>query len=40
MEDYLGTRFVGMFSIVKRAEQEQFFGAVPDLDYDWYLRTA
>jgi glutamine synthetase len=40
MKDYLGTRFVDMFSIVKRAEQEQFFGSVPDLDYDWYLRTA
>ncbi len=40
MADYLGTRFVQMYSIVKRAEQEQFFASVPTLDYDWYLRTA
>ena len=40
MKDYLGERFVEMFSIVKRTEQEQFFGTVPVLDYDWYLRTA
>jgi hypothetical protein len=29
-----------MYGIVKRTEQERFFGAVPDLDYAWYLRTA
>ncbi len=40
MQDYFGSRFVEMYSIVKRTEQERFFGAVPDLDYDWYLRTA
>ena len=40
MKNYLGERFVEMFSIVKRTEQERFFGAVPDLDYAWYLRTA
>ncbi len=40
MKDYLGTRFVKMYSIVKRTEQERFFGTVPVLDYDWYLRTA
>ena len=40
MKDYLGERFVKMYSIVKRTEQEQFFAAVPVLDYDWYLRTA
>ena len=40
MKDYLGERFVEMFSIVKRTEQEQFFGTIPVLDYDWYLRTA
>lgn len=40
MKDYLGDRFVEMFSIVKRTEQERFMGAVPDLDYAWYLRTA
>jgi glutamine synthetase len=40
MRDHLGARFVEMYSIVKRTEQERFFGTVPDLDYAWYLRTA
>ena len=40
MKDLLGARFVEMFSIVKQTEMERFFGAVPDLDYAWYLRTA
>jgi glutamine synthetase len=40
MRDYLGTRFVDMFSIVKRVEQDRYFGVVPTLDYDWYLRNA
>jgi len=40
MRDYLGSRFVDMFSIVKRVEQDRYFGVVPTLDYDWYLRNA
>jgi glutamine synthetase len=40
MRDHLGARFVEMFSVVKRTEQERFFASVPDLDYDWYLRTS
>ena len=40
MKDYLGARFVEMYTIVKRSEQERFFASVPGLDYDWYLRTA
>ncbi|KQZ71887.1 glutamine synthetase [Sphingopyxis sp. Root214] len=40
MRDYLGARFVDMFSIVKRVEQDRYFGVVPTLDYDWYLRNA
>lgn len=40
MKDYFGARFVEMFSIVKRVEQDRYSAAVPDLDYDWYLRTA
>ncbi len=40
MRDYLGTRFVDMFSVVKRVEQDRYFGVVPTLDYDWYLRNA
>ncbi len=40
MRDYLGDRFVDMFSIVKRVEQDNYFSVVPALDYDWYLRNA
>ena len=40
MRDYLGERFVDMFSIVKRVEQDRYFGEVPRIDYDWYLRNA
>jgi glutamine synthetase len=40
MKDYLGAHFVDMYAVVKRTEQERFFGSVPDLDYDWYLRTS
>lgn len=40
MRDYLGDRFVDMFSIVKRVEQDRYFAAVPVIDYDWYLRNA
>lgn len=40
LQDYLGARFVEMYSIVKRSEQDRYFAAVPTLDYDWYLRTA
>jgi glutamine synthetase len=40
MADYLGTRFVAMFTSVKRTEQERFFEVVSPLDYDWYRRNA
>ena len=40
MRDYLGARFVDMYSIVKRVEQDRYFSEVPRLDYDWYLRNA
>ena len=40
MAYYLGPRFVEMYTIVKRTEQERFFATVPTLDYDWYMRTA
>lgn len=40
MADYLGARFVKMFSTVKRVERERFNETVTALDYDWYLRTA
>ncbi len=40
MRDYLGARFVEMFSKVKRIEQDRFFSVVSPLDYDWYLKNA
>jgi glutamine synthetase len=40
MRDYLGDRFVTMFSKVKRTEQDRFFEVVSPLDYDWYLKNA
>ena len=40
MKTYLGTRFVDVYSIVKRQEQDRYFAEIPGLDYDWYLRTA
>jgi glutamine synthetase len=40
MRDYLGARFVEMFTTVKRTEQDRFFAEVPPLDYDWCLKNA
>jgi glutamine synthetase len=40
LRDYLGARFVDMFSAVKRTEQARFFDVVTSQDYDWYLRNA
>lgn len=40
LRDYLGARFVDMFTTVKRVEQTRFFEVVTALDYDWYLQTA
>ncbi|WP_409049768.1 glutamine synthetase family protein, partial [Sphingomonas sp.] len=40
MKEYLGARFVDVYSIVKRSEQDRYFAAVPETDYEWYLRTA
>ena len=40
MRDYLGARFVEMFTSVKRTEQDRFFEVVTALDYDWYLKNA
>lgn len=40
LKDYLGERFVRMYSIVKRVEQDRFQSMVPDIDYDWYLRAC
>jgi glutamine synthetase len=40
LQDYLGERFVRMFSTVKRIEQSRFFDEIPTTDFDWYLRNA
>ena len=40
MRDYLGDRFVTMFSKVKRTEQDRFNAVVSPLDHDWYLKNA
>lgn len=37
---YLGDRFVGLYSIVKRTEQDRYFSEVPLADYDWCFRNA
>lgn len=40
LKEYLGADFVKQYTIVKRAEQDNFFATVPVLDYDWYLANA
>jgi glutamine synthetase len=40
LNDYFGERFVRMYAAVKRTEQERFNSAIPDIDYDWYLRSC
>ena len=40
MRDYLGSRFVDMFTSVKRTEQDRFNEVISPLDYDWYLKNA
>ncbi len=40
LKDYLGERFVEMYSKVKRIEQARFFDEIPSTDFDWYLRNA
>lgn len=40
LKDYLGERFVRMYAIVKRVEQDRFQSMIPDIDYDWYLRAC
>jgi glutamine synthetase len=40
MQDYLGARFHQMYTAIKRAEHDRFYGQVTELDYEWYLRNA
>jgi glutamine synthetase len=40
LRDYLGERFVRTYATVKRVEQERYQSAIPNIDYDWYLRST
>ncbi|MGH6933364.1 MAG: glutamine synthetase family protein [Dongiaceae bacterium] len=40
LKDYLGARFMEIFSAIKRAEQDRFYSQVTELDFEWYLRTT
>jgi len=40
LKEYLGERFVKMYSTVKRVEQDRYQATVPSVDFDWYLRTC
>jgi glutamine synthetase len=40
LKDYLGERFVRMYATVKRVEQERYQSAIPNIDFDWYLRSV
>ena len=40
LREYLGEEFMRHYTTVKRTEQDRFFAAVPNLDYDWYLVNA
>lgn len=40
LRERLGEDFTNIFLTIKEAECDRFFAAVPDLDFDWYLRNA
>jgi glutamine synthetase len=40
LKDYLGERFVRMYTTVKRTEQDRFQSVITDIDYDWYLSAC
>jgi len=40
MRDYLGQRFMDIYSACKRFERESFASHVTSLEYQWYLRTV
>jgi glutamine synthetase len=40
LQDYLGARFVKMYTIVKRTEQDRYNTHIPVADYDWCFRNA
>lgn len=40
LRDYLGDRFVSMYTIVKRTEQDRYNAHIPVVDYEWCFRNA
>jgi glutamine synthetase len=40
LQDYLGARFVKMYTTVKRTEQDRYNTHIPVADYDWCFRNA
>jgi glutamine synthetase len=40
MKDYLGERFVDVFSTLKEMEADRFFAEPQPIDFDYYLRTV
>jgi len=40
LKAYLGARFVDTYATVKRVEQDRFQSVIPNVDYDWYLRSS
>jgi len=40
LKDYLGQRFMQIYTAIKRTEQDRFYSEVTELDFEWYLRTA
>jgi glutamine synthetase len=40
MREYLGSRFVDVFTAIKEAEADRFYAEPQPLDFDYYLRTV
>ncbi len=40
MREYFGSRFIDIYTAIKRTESQRFFGEVTAQDYDWYLQTV
>ena len=39
LQDYLGEKFVRVYSAIRRGESDDYNSQIPDLDYQWYLRA-
>lgn len=40
LPNYLGKEFCQLYSTVRRAESDEFFASVSNIDYEWYLRSV